>query len=280
MAHLAARLPPLEAQVLERLLLLAPSDDTNDDTPVNELATAAAEGDAASRAQLARVVSAAAYKECQHVFSSVFQAYTSDKSKQIARQNVLRHGDAAAADALSSKVYGEVEFGAFANLLERADIQTGETLFDLGSGTGKALVAASLLFGDRLAAAEGVELLEDLQALADTALASYRAALVGTPATRDLFASRAGCELRAAQGDFLTEPWAAQWTKADIVFANSTCFDHDLMQRIAAIAERMRPGARLITFTRNLPSAAFEVTEKVNLGMSWGVATCYIHRRI
>ena len=266
---LASRLPPLEARVLAGLV------ETQD--AAASLASAAAEGDEGSRAQLARLISAATYKECHSIFKAVYQDYTSDRSKEIARQNVLRQGDAAAAESLSSKIYGEVEYYSFANLLERADIQEGETLFDLGSGTGKALVAASLLFGDRLAVAEGVELLEDLQALADTALAAYRATL----ATREeLFASRTSCELRANQGDFLEEKWAARWTAADIVFANSTCFDLELMQHIAVLAERMRVGTRVITFTRSLPSNAFEIVEKVNLGMSWGVATCYIHRRI
>jgi hypothetical protein len=49
------------------------------------------------------------------------------------------------------------------------------------------------------------------------------------------------------------------WSDGDVVFANSTCFDDALMAAVAAKAQRLRPGALLITFTRGLDSAAFEV---------------------
>ena len=44
---------------------------------------------------------------------------------------------------------------------------------------------------------------------------------------------------------------APRWaTEGDVVFANSTCFTADLMQKIAKKCEYMKPGAQIITLTR------------------------------
>ena len=226
--------------------------------------------------QVARLVSSATYKECVRVFNDIFAELSSDKTKEIAKQNVIRTDSEFAANKLSAKVYGEVEFFSFANLLERMEVKQGDKFFDLGHGTGKAMVVASLLFGDKFSCIEGVELLEDLHGLSEKTVSAYQTFL----ANDNMFVDRRGCPLVVSQGDFLCEPWTEHWTSSDIVFANSTCFDDDLMQRIAIIAERMKSGARMITFTQCLPSTApFQVIERVNLGMSWGCATCFIHVR-
>ena len=139
-------------------------------------------------------------------------------------------------------------------------------------------VAASLLFGDKLKSIRGIELLEDLCQISTTAIQSY-IDLINSLEYSDLYESRRGCSLIATEGDFLNPTAIAEWTKSDIVFANSTCFDAELMQLIATHATCMSHGSRFITFTSQLPSDAFTVREKINLGMSWGVATCYIHIR-
>ena len=139
-------------------------------------------------------------------------------------------------------------------------------------------IAASLLFGDKLKSIKGIELLKDLFDMSATAAKTYDT-LIRTPENRNLFVSRHDCQISVYEGDFLTELSTEDWTDADIVFANSTCFDQTLMKRLAVEALRMRRGARFITFTSQLPSESFEVFEKINLGMSWGVATCFLHRR-
>ncbi len=39
------------------------------------------------------------------------------------------------------------------------------------------------------------------------------------------------------------------WSDADLIFANSTCFDDDLMESIASLAERTRHGTFILTTT-------------------------------
>lgn len=139
-------------------------------------------------------------------------------------------------------------------------------------------MTASLLFGDVLKCIEGVELLSDLYDTSVTAIDSYFT-LIKSPEYSEMYQTRIICPIQPYEGDFSSEKSVAGWTNADIVFANSTCFNSLLMNQIAHNAVKMRPGSRLITFTSQLPSEAFKVTDKVNLGMSWGVATCYIHLR-
>ena len=65
----------------------------------------------------------------------------------------------------------------------------------------------------------------------------------------------------------------------DIVFANSTCFDEQLMQAMARVAERMKPGSRFITLTKQLPSPEFILLDRRQYVMSWGEATSFLHIR-
>lgn len=46
---------------------------------------------------------------------------------------------------------------------------------------------------------------------------------------------------------------------ADIVLANSTCFDMSLMQKIAEEAKKMKKGTFIITLTKKLPHS--DITE-------------------
>jgi hypothetical protein len=62
-------------------------------------------------------------------------------------------------------------------------------------------------------------------------------------------------------------------------FANSTCYDEPLMERLAAVADCMPDGAFFITFTRRLPSIHWEVLDKQRQVMSWGDATVFIHKK-
>ena len=95
------------------------------------------------RGQLARKISICEYQECGLLFSSIFRDFSSERSKKIAKENVRRLSIAHSentGEKMSSKVYGEIEFHSFCNLLERVGIQKGEVFYDLGHGTGKAMV--------------------------------------------------------------------------------------------------------------------------------------------
>jgi len=66
----------------------------------------------------------------------------------------------------------------------------------------------------------------------------------------------------------------------DIVFANSTCFDDELMKKISKRAEGMKSGSKFITLTKSLSSEAFLIVNQRQYVMSWSPATAYIHLKI
>ena len=92
---------------------------------------------------LSKRISKYSYQECDAIFSQVFKDYSSESSKRVAKMNVRRlSGDCQTdeTEKLSAKVYGEVDMSSFCYLLERVEINNGDTLYDLGHGTGKAMV--------------------------------------------------------------------------------------------------------------------------------------------
>jgi len=185
-------------------------------------------------------------------------------------------------------VYGEISFEAFAVVIEkikkiygRPDEGTsgdsgvlqnrGGTFYDLGHGTGKAVTAAAILHNfDQCI---GFELLESLFSISLDMQASYntRGKAKLTDREFDTF-----CTFLHA--DFL-DIKAKDWRDGDVVFANSTCYDDELMNKIATLALGMRKGAFFVTFTKRLPSNDFKVLEHTMERMSWGEATVYIHQK-
>jgi hypothetical protein len=69
------------------------------------------------------------------------------------------------------------------------------------------------------------------------------------------------------------------WRQADVVLANSTCFDEALLLKIADIAQGMKKGSFFISITRPIPGDDFTVLEFALQRMSWGMATVYIAQK-
>ena len=67
------------------------------------------------------------------------------------------------------------------------------------------------------------------------------------------------------------------WSRAGLIFANSTCFSREMMERIAIAP--VRPGTLAITFTKSFDSDLWDVLESRRKNMSWGDATVFISRR-
>ena len=229
--------------------------------------------------------------------------------------------------------YGEIPFKSVGRLLHKALLVYGAmgsadnkakarkgggggVFYDIGSGTGKVLVAAALLH--RFDRCVGVEILPELHAKALQLHTKWRAAcdhLATRPAAA--FALRcawsegtaAGVPLRAILGDALTPcgPAAAttavaasivgdagaataaavDWSDGDIVLCNSVLFSDEMYAALAAKAAALRRGAIFITFCKRLPAPPepgappqWEELEEVYIPQTWGVATACIQRRL
>lgn len=68
------------------------------------------------------------------------------------------------------------------------------------------------------------------------------------------------------------------WTDASFIFANSTCFDYDLITKISKTP--CRKGTFAMSLTRPLLTAHWQILESVKKHMSWGDATLYIQVKV
>lgn len=206
-------------------------------------------------------------RESETMFQAIYQHHSLDISKQasiIERKNSKSKKDL-------SLTYGEIEYKSFYRILCMVqsidNSSTNETIFyDLGSGSGRAIIAATLT--QNFQNAKGIEILSSLydisKAVESIYLESYRHLLHQSTGSMEFIL-----------GSILDY----DWSDGDIVFVNSTCFTDDLMNQVSQKANLLSPGAIVITFTNSLTSTWFDIINTTRYEMSWGPATVYIHRR-
>lgn len=140
-----------------------------------------------------------------------------------------------------SLTYGEIGFEATSAILKKLpEKDTFETLADFGSGTGKVVFAAALLYPFKHIV--GIEILEGLHQLSEHV--------------------RKGSGLSAVDqfvlGDFLTVDVAP-----DVVIIHCACFSEKLIKRLVKrLAQILKGGAVVATVSVQLPQAAgFELLD-------------------
>lgn len=186
-------------------------------------------------------------------------------------------------------VYGEISFEAFGVIIEkirniygRQDVGSsgeygvlqgrGGVFYDLGSGTGKAVSAAAILHN--FDQCTGIEMLEGLYSISLEMLASYN-----TRGKTKLDDREFDTHCSFLCGDFL-DMKIRDWRDGDLVFANSTCYDDELMAKIADLALGMRKGSFFVSFTKRLACPDFKILEHDMMRMSWGETTVYIMQKM
>jgi len=140
-------------------------------------------------------------------------------------------------------VYGEISFEALGITFEKIKkrygrpnigssgpsgfMQTrGGFFYDLGSGTGKPVIAAAVLHNFDVCV--GIEILEGLHT-ASLELQSSYATKGKAKLARDV-----QTEVVLLKGDFFNMA-LRDWRDADVVFANSTCYDEEMMTQLANV---------------------------------------------
>jgi SAM-dependent methyltransferase len=125
----------------------------------------------------------------------------------------------------------QVEFRSFYDVLRTINPSPGQVFYDLGSGTGKALFVARLT--QDFSRCIGIEILEGLHQQAERNLDRFEKSYPAKQGAGD------GQRVEVYQGSFLN----FDWSDGDVVFANSTCFEDELMRQLTYAAERLKPGA-------------------------------------
>lgn len=205
-------------------------------------------------------------REQAFVFESLYKTCSLSVAKAVskAERSVKKLTD-------KSLVYGEVEYDAFECILKKATKSRGRggIFYDLGAGSGRPVLIARIAMDfDKCI---GIEYLKGLHDAACKIKRQYDKEYL--PILHP-DASKGQVEfLRARIQD-------VDWSDGDVCFANSTCFDSELVDEISKLAEKLKPGSIFITFTKKLPSLKFQLVFHKRYRMTWGPATVFIHQKL
>lgn len=165
--------------------------------------------------------------------------------------------------------YGEAVLEEVHRILSGMEIHEGEVFYDLGSGLGKVVLMAALCFPfSRLV---GIELLSALDDGAQELLARYQ--LKVRPTLPE--------DKKAQEIEFINEDmFKVNVRSADVVFAQSTYFDHHMMFSLAVKLDQLKQGARVITMGQPLINPRkLVVVKELSARMPWGEAQVTLYEQ-
>lgn len=190
-------------------------------------------------------------------------------------------------------VYGELGLEATIDLFQRLNTvrttrktnSTTSTFLDVGSGSGKVLIAAALLAVPAFRRNVGIELLESLHDAALANVGIYEKAMknvsspLATTATSEERTDKESTDtigtIECIHGDALSSNTLTenQWKDIDVVFCNSTMFNEQMMQKLSTLP--FTPGTVCCTSTHALNDTFWELMDewKETRGGNWGHAT-------
>lgn len=161
--------------------------------------------------------------------------------------------------------YGEIEFDSFIDILDDLPYTPNHRIFyDLGSGTGKAVMVAAL--DGEFERLVGVEIIPELYEVSLEILNRYNQQII------DKYPDKAKVQI-----DFHCQDlFDFDCSDGDVVFVQTTCMNDDLMQKIENKLLYLKPGSLVITISYSLTGPFFLINYK-KYKMSWGEATVFFH---
>ena len=193
-------------------------------------------------------------KQHQTIFQKIYNDVDGFALSRIART----HQDA------MEYTYGEIEFIPFIALISMTNPSQKTRFYDLGSGTGKAVIACALVFDMQEYC--GIELFNEL----------HLAAIKQQEKLRQLSPYEINAQrIHFIQDDFLK----ADISKASLIFINATAlFGPTWEQLNQRLLTETTIGTTIITTSKPLiVSTQYLLTNTTKVSMSWGVVTAYIH---
>jgi SAM-dependent methyltransferase len=159
--------------------------------------------------------------------------------------------------------YGEVDFFSFVALLSTLPINEETVFYDLGSGVGKAVFIAAMVF--KCKQCIGIELFLPLHQEA----LEIKARLATFPDYQT-------DSISFIQANFLS----VDLQKRAVIFINASAFFQPLWQDICDRLHRLSPGSLVITTSRRITFTSFKLIKSTHMAVSWGVVRVYVYKRL
>ncbi|MSU75404.1 MAG: hypothetical protein EXS55_02745 [Candidatus Magasanikbacteria bacterium] len=170
----------------------------------------------------------------------------------------------------SHLTYGEITWDTFLDIMAEVQYRNNHKIFyDLGSGLGKAVIAAAML--GNFTHVLGVELLTELHHAAKKILFRFN-----KTARPHLAAHNRGVVVDYIHKDLFDH----DWSDGDVVFMQTTCFNESLMERLEEQAENLKPGSLVVTLSKYLRNPSFKIITQKKYPFGWGEATVFIHKKM
>lgn len=160
--------------------------------------------------------------------------------------------------------YGEINFISFIALLSLAKPSKNTLFYDLGSGTGKAVLACAMVF--KVQKSCGIELFAEL----------HQAALEQKTRLNALpdYQSQAN-SIHFIHSNFLD----INFNDATLIMINATAFFGETWLALNLKLEQLPTSVIVITTSKKLSSPAFSLIKTTVVEMSWGYVKAYIYHR-
>ncbi|MCX7114730.1 MAG: hypothetical protein NTW08_02300 [Gammaproteobacteria bacterium] len=159
-------------------------------------------------------------------------------------------------------LYGEIDFLSFIAMINLTHPHRDTVFYDLGSGTGKAVIACALLYD--MKQYNGIELFEPLHEAAELQKKKF--------AKLKSYKKRAR-HIHFINGNFLH----TSFYDATLVFINATAFLGETWEQLNENLDQTAVGTQVITISKKLISNQFVEKRVTLIQMSWGVATAYLY---
>lgn len=162
-------------------------------------------------------------------------------------------------------VYGEIEFESFIALLSLGNPNSATVFYDLGSGTGKAVLACAMVFNVKKSC--GIELFSSL----------YQTAELQQGRLKELpdYFEKAKC-IEFKKADILQ----TRFDEASLIFINATGFFGDSWIAVSKSIEQIKSGSLVISTSKSLSSELFTCLRVTQVAMSWGIVNAFIQQRL
>lgn len=162
-------------------------------------------------------------------------------------------------------VYGEIDFLPFIALLSLTKPNNNTIFYDLGSGTGKAVLACAMVFNVK--ESHGIECFPTLY---DAAMGQRNALSLLAP-----YAEMAK-KIHFLNDDFFN----ANLSRATLIFINATGFFGQRWIDLSVKIEQSTQCEIIVTTSKALKSSAFSIIKITTVQMSWGTVKAYIQQRL
>tara|TARA_Y100000588_G_scaffold389718_1_gene493258 strand:+ start:1512 stop:2228 length:717 start_codon:yes stop_codon:yes gene_type:complete len=161
--------------------------------------------------------------------------------------------------------YGEIDFKSFIALIDACNPNQDTIFYDLGCGTGKAVMAISLVFNIQKAC--GIECLQPLYDAAVRVEEKWRASVNQHLSDQQIIFHHQ---------NFLD----TDFSDATLIFVNATAFFGPVWFHLCEKLLETKVNTIIITTSKPIESNSFQIIKEQEVLMSWGVVRSFIQKKI